>query len=290
MQTVTTPAFNTAAALSGRRFPTHRFQVQRAQHTVSADALHALLHGNAVALHVEGYLSAVQAEGLAAGFRETVRRQRQDAVPAVHIGDGHYAKTLAEYFRAAASGEAEMNAVYRRAGIDLAQRSGADLRALLDPGQALRPAMSGDWQAAELKAVAWIGKDGGLALSAHDDSAQLNSREQAGFEPQQVQHPVAVNIYAAMPKSGGELRVWNLQPSDACKRELGLEETGFPYPAPLLAALPFIDIASRPGDLVLLNGRFLHAVRGWDGAVGERIVYNGFIGLSRDGATVLRWT
>ncbi len=64
---------------------------------------------------------------------------------------------------------------------------------------------------------------------------------------------------------------------------------GYPYEATLLEGVAHIDICPKAGDAILLNVRFLHCVLGWASRPWYRIVYNGFLGQSRDGCDVLRW-
>lgn len=132
--------------------------------------------------------------------------------------------------------------------------------------------------------------NGSLALDAHEDEQQLRDPRQRGFEIQQVRTPVALNVYVRVPDQGGALRVWAIQPSLQCKHRLGVSGRGYPYPIGELGEFRWLDIRPAPGDLVLLNGRYLHAVMGWSGRACDRIVFNGFMGLSQDGSTVMRWS
>lgn len=281
--TTDTPVF-------GHCLPPHRFRVRHAERRIDADALADLLHGTAVALHVHAYLAPHEAQALAHGFEQALRRTRADDVPAWQIGAGHYGKTARGYVAEVRRSAPEMRRAFATARLDLALKTGEDLQRALQPGQVLRTAHYFGCAAMPLRAAAWQGSTAGFALAAHEDEQQLRDPRQRGFEIQDVAVPVAQNVYVRMPPAGGALRVWNSQPSEDCKAELGVLGRGYPYRAAALEALDHVDVRPEAGDLVLLNGRFLHAVTGWEGDARQRIVYNGFMGLTRDACRVLRWS
>ncbi len=243
-----------------------------------------------MALHVHSYLPPQEADALARGFDKAVKRSRADDVPGWTLGAGHYGKTVRGYMAEVRRTAVELRRAYVTAKLDLALKTNEDLQRALQPGQALRPAQYNGCVAMPLRAAAWQGATSGFALAAHEDEQQLRDAGQRGFEIQEVGVPVALNFYARMPPAGGELRVWNVRPSQACKVELGVLGRGYPYPASALTDLEHIDVRPEPGDLVLLNGSFLHAVLGWEGDARQRVLYNGFAGATPDGCTVLRWS
>ncbi len=286
-----TQTVDNLTGIYGHRTAARRFRVTHADRTIDPDALHSLLTGDAVAHVVHQYLEAEEASRLASGFDRQVVRARSDDVPALTIGASHYGKTLTGYFAEVRRTRSEMGHVYDAAGFDLDQLTEEDIGQCLDDGQSVRNAQHRNHIAMPIRAAAWSGSGmDDLALAAHEDEQQLRDPRQRGFEIQQVVSPVALNLYARVPESGGVLRVWAMQPSRLCQVHLGVTGRGYPYPVSQLADVDHLDIKPDPGDLVLLNGRYLHAVTGWAGKTSDRIVFNGFMGLSEDGCTLMRWS
>ena len=101
---------------------------------------------------------------------------------------------------------------------------------------------------------------------------------------------MAVNIYAAVPERSGQLQVWNVEPDDETRADLGLTNVGFPYPAELLAEYPSLTIAVETGDLCIANGNLVHAVlRGNAATPRNRLLLTCFMGrnLNND---LIWWT
>ncbi len=121
----------------------------------------------------------------------------------------------------------------------------------------VRPAQHGNREAGAFRLVKWTGK-GSLSLAVHDDNSQLTQTAQAGFEIQEVRVPVAINLYPVAEPGAGRLRVYNFRAGRMTKMALGIEQTGYPYPEDIFADVPFFEIAVEPGDLVLLDGRYLY--------------------------------
>ena len=113
---------------------------------------------------------------------------------------------------------------------------------------------------------------------------------QADFEIQQADRVMAVNIYAAVPERSGQLQIWNVEPDDETRAELGLSGVGFPYPAELLSEYPATLIEVETGDLCVVNGNLVHAVvRGDIASPRNRLLLTCFMGRNREGELIW-WT
>lgn len=279
--------------LYGTSFPAQHFKVTYCQHKIDPDAFQALLRGEALALVVEHYLGDDEADRLAESFRHFVHSDRDDGVPAKIIGSSHFKVTTEEYLDSVEATRLEIAAMYKRAGLDLDNKTNVDLSdAVSKFGQRVRPASHGGRYASPLRGAAWAGgATSDFGLAAHDDLAQVSAAvvAQRGFEIQECATPVAINIYTSVPRAGGSLRMFNIAVSPACKAAMGLAETGYPYEAADLSGVDHVDIKVTKGACAFISGKFAHAVCSWQGNALDRIVKNGFVFLKSDGS-VIRWS
>ncbi len=260
------------------------FSIRTAELKPDAASVMDLLCGRGVGLHVKHYLGSSDCDQIARNVAGLTGAVRSD-VPAIKLGADHFGKSLEHYLKEVAETRDLLKALFRGA-VDVPEVLLSDLRDCLEPGMTIRPARHGDRNAGRIRAVKWVG-GGPLALQIHDDNSQLTQPAQAGFEIQEVRVPVAVNVYPVAEANCGNLRVFNLRVNPSFKACLRIEHSGYPVPEELLSGVEFLDISVDPGDLVLLDGRYLHCVTS---GPGNRLLLNSFAGLLADAATVVIWT
>lgn len=203
----------------------------------------------------------------------------EDGVEAYLIGASHYGKPTLKYLEEARAFQSAVESLYAGTVNPISA-----FRETLASGNgetmSVRPASLNGLPAGDSKAVCW-NNSGTLLLESHDDLAQVKDPIQADFEIQQACRVMAVNIYAAVPVSSGQLQIWNVDPDDQARADLGLSGVGFPYPAELLAEYPSTIIAVATGDLCVANGNLVHAVlRGNAASPKNRLLLTCFMALN----------
>ena len=181
----------------------------------------------------------------------------EDGVEAYLIGASHYGKPTLTYLNEVLACKSAVESLYTGTINPVA----AFREALASSGESIkvRAASLNGLPAGDCKAVYW-NNFGAFLLEPHDDLAQVKDPIQEDFEIQQVNRVMAVNIYAAVPEGFGQLQLWNVEPDDETRAELGLSGVGFPYPAELLSEYPSTLIEVETGDLCVVNGNLVHAV------------------------------
>jgi hypothetical protein len=132
----------------------------------------------------------------------------------------------------------------------------------------------------------WL-DNGEMALMPHDDTAQLLSARKDGYEVAAAAHVVSYNAAVETTDKGGALKVWNLNPDEACRERLGLVGTGYPYPIDSLEGTESLTVHLRQGDAYFLNSSFIHGVSSVQ--EGRRLSAGRFIGKISDDVVVY-WT
>jgi len=266
-------------AISGFKLPAENFRVQESVGHLELRWIEALLAGQIAAYRIRDFLGVVDQRRIANNFWQSTSRtprygEGTDGVEAYFVGASHIEKTTPEYLDDASRYKDAVAALYRDATDPLDR-----LRSILRNGPGtVRAAQHRGRPAGDAKAVYW-NNTGEFLLLPHEDLAQLADPRQAGFEIQQVERVLAANFYAEMPGAGGELKVWNVEPDAVSRTRLGLEHSGFPYPARLLDAHSHLVIDLKAGDLVLLNGNLIHAVLGGTCATArQRLLITCFMG------------
>jgi hypothetical protein len=241
-----------------------------------------VLRGNLAAYHVRGFMPLDTCSRIVTNFwasSERVARygEGEDGVEAYLIGASHYGKPTMTYLEEAFACKNAVDSLY--AGV--INPVAAFRETVGTAGRmTVRAARLNGLPAGDSKAVYW-NNFGTFLLEPHDDLAQVKDPIQADFEIQQVVRVMAVNLYAAVPERSGQLRVWNVEPDDETRADLGLSGVGFPYPAELLKEYPSLTLAVETGDLCVINGNLIHAVlRGNAATPKSRLLLTCFMGLN----------
>jgi hypothetical protein len=274
----------TARRITGTSLPAHAFRVHETTGPVDVSTVIEVLNGNLAAYHVRGFVPLDMCSRIVANFWASSERvprfgEGEDGVEAYLIGASHYGKPTQTYLEEVLACKNAVESLYAGAINPVAA-----FRETLASGDgenmSVRAARLNGFPAGDSKAVSW-NNFGTFLLEPHDDLAQVKDPLQADFEIQQAVRVMAVNIYAAVPESSGQLQVWNIEPDDETRGDLGLSGVGFPYPAELLAEYPSTVIAVETGDLCVVNGNLVHAVvRGNAASPKNRLLLTCFMGLN----------
>ena len=210
----------------------------------------------------------------------------EDGVEAYLIGASHYGKPTLTYLEEAAACKDDVENLY--AGTINPVAFFRDVFAV-ETQMNVRAATLDGMPAGDSKAIYW-NNVGMFLLEPHEDLAQVKDPLQADFEIQQVNRVMAVNVYAAVPHRAGQLRLWNVEPDEETRADLGLSGVGFPYPAELLEEHASLLIEVQTGDLCVINGNLVHAVmRGNARSPKNRLILTCFTGLNL-GNELIWWT
>ncbi|MDC9593966.1 2OG-Fe(II) oxygenase [Xenorhabdus sp. IM139775] len=120
-------------------------------------------------------------------------------------------------------------------------------------------------------------------LEPHIDSLEWTLPPNTDWK---LQYQLSANIYMQVPNNGGELEMWNIQPSVLeyerlkGKQHYGINRHDMPTP----------DLVIKPQirDLIILNPRFIHAVRPVKEQ--DRITLSSFIGVISENDPLVYWS
>ena len=264
--------------ISGASLAADAFRVYETTGTVDVSTVFEVLNGNLAAYLVRGFVPLDVCHRVETNFWESTERvprygEGEDGVEAYLIGASHYGKPTLTYLNEVLACKAPVESLYTGTSNPIAA-----FRNTLAASIRVRAASFDGLPAGDCKAVYW-NNVGAFLLEPHDDLAQVKDPIQADFEIQQVNRVMAVNIYAAVPERSGQLQVWNVEPDDETRADLGLTNVGFPYPAELLTEYPSLTIAVETGDLCIANGNLVHAVlRGNTATPRNRLLLTCFMG------------
>jgi hypothetical protein len=272
----------TTRRITGKSLPADAFRVHETTGPVNVSTVFEVLNGNLAAYLVRGFVQLDTCRRIVANFWASSGRvprfgEGEDGVEAYLIGASHYGKPTMTYLEEALACKNAVDGLYAGAMNPVAAFRDA---LAVAGGLTVRAASCNGLPAGDSKAVYW-NNVGTFLLEPHDDLAQVKDPIQADFEIQQTVRVMAVNIYAAVTEGSGQLRVWNVEPDDETRAELGLSGVGFPYPAEPLEEHPSFTLAVETGDLCIVNGNLVHAVvRGNAASPKSRLLLTCFMGLN----------
>lgn len=281
-----------APRITGTSLTDHAFRVHETSGAVDVSSVFEVLNGNLAAYLVRGFVPLDICRHIEANFWASTGRvprygEGEDGVEAYLVGASHYGKPTLTYLHEVLACKTAVAGLYNGTVNPLAA-----FREILAAGCEsinVRAARLDGLPAGDCKAIYW-NNFGPFLLQPHDDLAQVKDPIQADFEIQQVVRVMAVNIYAAVPERSGQLQVWNVEPDDETRAELGLTGVGFPYPPQLLSDFPATVIEVETGDLCVVNGNLVHAVmRGDIASPRSRLLLTCFMGLNLDDELIW-WT
>lgn len=216
--------------------------------------------------------------------------RQNDFVPVIQIGATQFNKSSSDYIFEVSRTKAQIDEILRSVEIDHHQ---VDL--FLDRflttnfeniGIKFRPSRFDGTEVNNFTIRKWTnsGMDS-FALLPHEDLSQLSFARADGFEISDVSKVIACNICVSN-SGGGDLLIWNLDPSLELKMKLGVEDTGYPYPLGILKSIKCCRIRINPGDIYFINANLIHAVEEINSS--SRITLGRFVGNYGD--QVMYWT
>jgi len=284
---------NTTKRITGMSLPEAAFRLHETEKVLDVSKVFEVLSGKLAAYRIRKFVAGEVCSQITENFWTSTKKVSRpgvgdDGVEGYFIGASHYGKPTRQYLEEASGFESAVQSVY--AGT---VNPGLLFKQALASGNGhtieVRPAKSNGLSAGDSKAVHWTGT-GTFLLEPHDDLAQLRGPEQSDFEIQEIKRVLAVNIYAEVPASTGQVQIWNVEPDDETRAELGLIHVGFPYPPELLTDFPDFIIPVETGDLCLFNGNLVHGVlRGETASSRRRLLITFFMGQKND-HEVIWWT
>lgn len=233
-----------------------------------------VLDGHADLVWVHGFADVNNCTEIANNFyRSQDALPRLDNVPGVMIGESHYFKDPKSYYQICKKSSDAVKSMFSNS-LDPVARFYSIVST--SSGGVLRPARYRTEDALHTRAIEWQERaSSNYLLQPHEDVSQVFCARNTGWEISAIHTLMAVNFYARCQVGEGMLRVFDLKHSPGLAARVNVEGVGYPYPEALLADTKYVDLAVQTGDVVLLNGAFIHAVTR---SRSERIVLNSFVG------------
>lgn len=284
---------NTTQQITGTTLSETAFRLHETNRVVDIDAVFDVLRGELAAYRIRGFVPPDVCDRIELNFWASEKRvprygEGQDGVEAYLIGASHYGKPTLQYLEEVRDCREAVESLYAGTISPISAFRG-EIAANRRDLTSLRPAALGGLAAGDSKAVYWNDL-GNFLLKPHDDLAQVQDPIQHDFEIQQAVRVMALNVYVQVPANSGQLKIWNIEPDDETRAELGLTNVGFPYPAEPLDDYPGIVIPVEKGDLCVVNGNLVHAVlRGNAQAPRNRLLLTCFMTVNLDNELIW-WT
>ena len=279
--------------ITGTPLPETAFRLHETIQALDVSKVFDVLGGRLAAYRIRRFVTRDVCSQIADNFWTSTKKVPRpgagdDGVEGYLIGASHYGKPTRQYLEEANAFEGAVQSLYARTanpGLLFKQAMASDNDRQIE----IRPARSNGLSAGDSKAVYWTGT-GTFLLEPHDDLAQLRGPEQSDFEIQEITRVLAVNIYAEAAANTGQVQIWNMEPDDETRADLGLTHVGFPYPPELLANFSNFIIPVETGDLCVFNGNLVHGVlRGETTTSQKRLLITFFMGQKND-HEVIWWT
>lgn len=248
----------------------------------------SVLEGDLALAVYPGFASIEDCETIMRQFlAEPQTRKRTGDATGYYLGAFHWGKDLGQYTYDCQRVSASIAGVLDSARNNPWKTFVSTLEAHLRKDHViLRPAQISGIDVATPIVRSWTGQ-GAYSLVPHEDEAQCSDPNQAGFEIQKVPayNVCSVNLCIGND-GGGDLVMWNYEPSTADRESYGTSVTGGPYPAEILQNYSRIQIRVGQGDLYIFNGALVHAV---SPTIGNRATISSLMGFADD-ENVILWT
>ncbi|RZM91492.1 hypothetical protein CWO91_41055 [Bradyrhizobium genosp. SA-3] len=250
----------------------------------------SVMNGDITGLHLRQAFSFEVAEEITANFmRNPGLKELNDGIVGQYVGASHYRKDAATFFAESENTRQFIDALFGNVVDPVRGLFDALKRELHNEGIELRLARSEHGQANICRALCWSGTSS-YALKPHDDVAQvISAGHNCELSAVANNTVVALNFYPSMTEEGGDLRIWSHKPTVADRKAQGVETTGYPYSTAYLEGVSCHDFQLSTGDIVLIDGGFVHAVTRQSGNAERRLLLNCFLGFARPDL-VLWWT
>ena len=265
------------------------FAEQNTDYTVIGSAVNLMLNKQLDVLIVRNAVKAEDCNAIADNFyHSSSALPRADNVPGIMLGVSHYFKTPADYYHPCEKTLNDICALFNHLEnpiLALYEGIGKACH------QNIRAAIYNQKSALFTRGIQWTSskQNNGYMLQPHDDVCQVFCERNHDWEIQDLGELLAVNFYAKTTAKEGKLRIFDFYPSDTfLKNHPELIGNGYPYSDAVLADASYDDIAVNAGDILILNGKFVHAVTAGEGS---RLVLNSFIGKKiNNSGEIIYWS
>ncbi|MEU8958874.1 2OG-Fe(II) oxygenase [Streptomyces sp. NPDC048518] len=126
-------------------------------------------------------------------------------------------------------------------------------------------------------------QDRDVDLNPHTDALERNLPTEYGEE---LTAQLSVNVYINIPEQGGELELWDIEPTESDYQTL-MGDRAYGIDRDKLSE-PVAVVKPEPGDFILLNPRLVHAVRPSQDT--PRITIGHFIGYRGEDRPLVYWS